>query len=56
MWAFMQSLRDNGIAQTPPMRESFLRRMYPNEEFKRGNLCELSYFRHTVIQKLPAPE
>lgn len=55
-WAFMQSLWDNGIEPSSAMLESFLRNMYPDEEFKSGNLCELAYFRHTVIQKLPAPE
>lgn len=55
-WAFMQSLWDNGIEPSSAMLESFLRNMYPDEEFKSGNLCELAYFRHTVIQKLPAPD
>ncbi len=55
-WAFMQSLWDNNIEPTNAMLESFLRNMYPDEVFKSGNLCELAYFRHTVIEQKPIPE
>lgn len=60
MWAFMYGVWDNGSEKgsepTSAMLESFLRTMYPDEQFKSGNLCELAYFRHTVIQKLPIPD
>lgn len=60
MWAFMQGVWDNGSEKgtepTIAMLEAFLRNMYPDEQFKSGNLCELAYFRHTVIQKLPVPD
>lgn len=60
IWAFLNGVWDNGsengVEPTRAMLESFLRNMYPDEQFKSGNLCELAYFRHTVIHKLPVPD